>query len=231
MGLNFFNNLKENLERDNQASNLSGGITEFIGELTEALKLGEQRNNTDIVAQIAENNKLSLASENGIITTRNQVLAEYAGSTKEAGNFYFILNKVKGEDKYRVWKFQEGKRTQTEMHGSELPNNAGVNSVIRMHQEKLVVDTTGTEIVMKEIQKRADKIINEQNEKIEEYKKEGHIYLVTEDINGRIFLWDSTEKPKNEIEDVYFPEELKNVAREGNTFIYHNGTFEHVTAS
>jgi hypothetical protein len=41
-------------------------------------------------------------------------------------------------------------------------------------------------------------------------------------------LWDSTEKPKNEIEDVYFPEELKDKAKEGRSFIYQNGTYTYI---
>ena len=53
--------------------------------------------------------------------------------------------------------------------------------------------------------------------------------MVTEDINGRIFLWDSTEKPKFEIEDVNFPEELKYKAKEGNSFVYKNGTYVHIS--
>ena len=74
----------------------------------------------------------------------------------------------------------------------------------------------------------AKEVIERQNKQIEDYKKEGHTYLVTEDTNGRVFLWDSTEKPKKEIEDVYFPEELKDKAKEGNKFLYQNGTYVYV---
>ena len=109
-----------------------------------------------------------------------------------------------------------------------MPSDAGVNSIMRMKNEKLIVDSESTKTVINDIKEKADEIIEKQDKKIQEYKKEGHTYLVTEDTNGRIFLWDSTEKPKYEIEDVYFPEELKDKAKEGTSFLYQNGTYTQV---
>ena len=229
MSLDFFNNLKQNLEKNDNLSKLADGVTEFIGELTEALQNGDNKNSVDIVTQIASNNKLSMASENEISKIRAEVLNEYANITKNEGALYFIFNKVNGEEKYRVWKIEDNKCTQNEMNKEDLPSDAVVNSVMRLKEGKLVVDKEATENVLDEIKEQANKIIEEQNQKIENYKKEGHTYLVTEDINGRIFLWDSTEKPKYEIEDVYFPENLKDKAKEGNSFLYQNGTYTHVS--
>lgn len=229
MSLDFFNNLKQNLEKNDNLSKLVDGVTEFIGELTEALQNGDNKNSVDIVTQIASNNKLSMASENEISKIRTEVLNEYANITKNEGELYFIFNKVNGEENYRVWKIEDNKRTQKEINKEDLPADASVNSVMRLEDGKLVVDKEATKNVLDEIKEQANKIIEEQNQKIENYKKEGHTYLVTEDINGRIFLWDSTEKPKYEIEDVYFPEDLKDKAKEGNSFLYQNGTYTHIS--
>lgn len=230
MSLDFFNNLKESLEKNDTLSKITDGISDFIGELSEALQKKEKlATDTDIVTQIVSSNKLTIASENSIIQARNEVLSEYANNTKEEGPFYFVCNKVEGRDSYRVWEYNNNKRTQTEVDGKDLPSEATVNSIMRMKDGKLVVDNETTEVVLTEIQERVNKIIEEQNKKIEEYKKEGHTYLVTEDRNGRVFLWDSTEKPKYEIEDVFFPEELKDKAKEGNSFLYQNGTYTHIS--
>lgn len=228
MSLNFFNNLKENLEKNDNLSQITDSIGDFINELAEALKNSTDANEElDIVTQISSSNKLSLASENELMKERINVLNDYAKNNGET--FYFILNKVKDEDKYRVWKFSNGKRTQSEMQKDDLPNDANVNSILKVTDGKLVTDKEGTNIVISKIKERADEIIEKQNKKIEDYKKEGHTYLVTEDINGRVFLWDSTEKPSYEIEDVYFPEELKDKAKEGNSFLYQNGTYTHIS--
>ena len=39
---------------------------------------------------------------------------------------------------------------------------------------------------------------NKQNQELQEDRKEGHLYLVTEDRNGEVYLWDFTDKPKYE---------------------------------
>ena len=227
MGLDFFNNLKENLEKNDTLSKIVDGVSEFIGELSEALQKGESANN-DIVTQIANNNKLTTASENTMTQIRKDVLQEYANNTKEEGTLYFVFNKVNGEDKYRVWEYNGSNRTKTEIEGKDLPEDAQVNSAMRMKNGKLITDKEATQEILNEINNRAKEVIERQNKQIEDYKKEGHTYLVTEDSNGRVFLWDSTEKPKNEIEDVYFPEELKDKAKEGNKFLYQNGTYVYV---
>lgn len=227
MGLDFFNNLKENLEKNDTLSKIVDGVSEFIGELSEALQKGESANN-DIVTQIANSNKLTTASENTITQIRKDVLQEYANNTKEEGTLYFVFNKVNGEDKYRVWEYNGNNRTKTEIEGKDLPEDAQVNSAMRMQNGKLITDKEATQEILNEINNRAKEVIERQNKQIEDYKKEGHTYLVTEDSNGRVFLWDSTEKPKNEIEDVYFPEELKDKAKEGNKFLYQNGTYVYV---
>lgn len=230
MSLNFFNNLNENLERNDTLSKMFEGVTDFIGELTEALKNNDKtENNMDIVTRIALSNKLSIASENGINKARRDILNEYSNNTKEEGTLYFIFNKVKGEEKYRVWEYKDNICKQVEIDEKDLPEDANVNGVLRMKNGRLIIDKVGTENVSNEIKNRAKEIIENQNKKIEDYKKEGHTYLVTEDINGRVFLWDTTEKPKYEIEDVYFPEELKDKAKEGNSFLYQNGEYIHIS--
>lgn len=228
MSLDFFNNLKENLTKSDSLSKITEGISDFIEELFEALQKSETKNEMDIVSKINSNHKLTLASENSIIKTRNEVINEYANNTKEGEELYFILNKIQGEDTYRVWKFRNGKSRQMEINSNELPSDAKINSIMRMKDGKLILDNEATKLVINEITEKANQIIEKQDQKIEKYKKEGHTYIVTEDINGRIFLWDSTEKPKYEIEDIYFPENLKHKAKEGNSFLYKNGTYTHI---
>lgn len=224
--MDFFRELKENLSENDVLSKLTDGVTEFIGELTETLIKGG--NEVDIVTKIGMENKLTLVSENEIDRVRNDVLKDFANSTKDEGDLYFIFNKVKGEDSYRVWKISENEVEQIEIKKSDLPASSTVNAVMRKYNNDFILSKSDTKEVESRIRNRASKIIEEQNKKIENYKKEGHTYLVTEDTNGRVFLWDSTEKPKYEIEDVNFPEELKGKAKEGNSFLYKNGKYEYI---
>lgn len=225
--MNFFRDLKENLSKNDTFSKLANDVTEFVGELAETLMKGG--NEADIVTKIGIENKLTLVSESEIDKARTDILKELANSTKDEGELYYIFNKVRGEDSYRVWKIEGASVSQTEMKKSDLPADITVNSILRKEGNDFIVDKETTREVESSIRKRANEIIYEQNRKIDEYKKEGHTYLVTEDTNGRIFLWDSTEKPKFEIEDVNFPEQLKDRAMEGNSFLFKNGTYVHIS--
>ena len=227
--MDFFRDLKENLEKNDTLSKLVEGMTEFIGELADSLKKEENNGiNADIVTQIVSENKLSIVSENEIDKARTDVLQEYANSTKDEGILYFVFNKVKNIDSYRIWECDGNEIKQNEVSKNNLPKNIAVNSVMRMNNGEFSLDNETTKNVTNEIKNRANKIIEVQNQKIQDYKKEGHTYLVTEDVNGRIFLWDSTAKPKFEIEDVNFPEDLKDRAKEGNSFVYENGTYKFI---
>lgn len=79
--------------------------------------------------------------------------------------------------------------------------------------------------------KRQDNITNNENllkkeQKIQEHRKESHLYLVTEDRNNEIYLWDFTEKSKNEFKETILSDDLLKVAKEGAMLQYKNGTYE-----
>ena len=61
------------------------------------------------------------------------------------------------------------------------------------------------------------------NQPVNDYYKEGHLYLVTEDRNGVVFLWDFTEKSKEAYEETNLPSELISVATEGAMLQFING--------
>lgn len=64
------------------------------------------------------------------------------------------------------------------------------------------------------------------DEELQSYRKEGHLYLVTEDRNNEIYLSDFTEKSKVEFKEQITDEELLKVAKEGAMLQYRNGKYE-----
>lgn len=226
--MDFFRDFQKIFERDNKLTKMLNTISNFIQELNISLTNNLNNKDIDIVTQISSVNKLSIVTENEIDKQRTNILQKYADNTKSEGSLYFIFNKVKDENVYRVWEFSNNSIIRQEINKYNLPKDVCVNSIMRIENNNFILDIKATKSIENELINTANKIIDEQNKKIEEYKKDGHIYVVTEDINGRIFLWDSTSKPTFEIEDVYFPEYLKNVAKEGNSFLYNNGTYVHI---
>lgn len=64
------------------------------------------------------------------------------------------------------------------------------------------------------------------NKSLDKNRKEGHLYLVTEDRGNEIYLWDFTDKPKHEFTEIISSEELLKVAKEGAMLQYRNGKYE-----
>ena len=88
--------------------------------------------------------------------------------------------------------------------------------------------------VVKEIQKNdiVEKFMSElsnfleNNQEINQNRKECHLYLVTEDRNGEVYLWDFTEKPEHEFKEVFTSKELIDVAKEGAMLQFKDGKYE-----
>ncbi len=68
--------------------------------------------------------------------------------------------------------------------------------------------------------------VEEKRKLAEQYRKEGHIYMVTEDRGTKIYVWDYTEKPDYEVEEFELPEEILKIAHEGTMLQYKNGRYE-----
>lgn len=64
------------------------------------------------------------------------------------------------------------------------------------------------------------------NKTLNKNRKEGHLYLVTEDRGNEIYLWDFTDKPKHEFKEIISSEELLSIAKEGAMLQYKNGKYE-----
>lgn len=64
------------------------------------------------------------------------------------------------------------------------------------------------------------------DEELQNYRKEGHLYLVTEDRMNEIYLSDFTEKSKIEFKEQITDKELLNIAKEGAMLQYKNGKYE-----
>lgn len=223
MNLNFFNDLEKNNKFD---KGLLGGIQDFIEDLANSLKNSSTNRDEDIVTQIISNNKVTLATENSIFKARESAIHNYASQTKNDGPLYYIYNKVKNSDDYRVIEVNGGDEKTLTVNTDKLPNEATVDSCMRKSGNDFILDDKATQTIANTIKNDAKALIEKQNQELADYKKEKHIYLVTEDTSNRIFLYDTTSKPEFEIEEIDFPKELRSVATEGKKFIFTNGSYE-----
>jgi len=190
-----------------------------------------------IIEDILSNNNLTTGNKNSIRWKFNDVILEYAKQNFNNESMYFVQDSKKtywsnneeyyNNNVYSVLKIENNQVEEIEISKKDMPKNIGVNDVFRIKDNKCIKDNIATEELKKEIKNMAEEIINKQNEKLKAYRKEDHLYMVNEELGNNRFLWDLTDAPEYEFEEVNIPKELLDKAIQGTVLKYANGTYEY----
>lgn len=211
----------------------------FMKELSQHLgkKTSEYRLDMPIIEDILSKNNVTTGNENVIRWKFDDVVLEYAKQNFNNESMYFVKDSKKiywsnNEKHYNnnvcsVLKVENNKVDEIEISKKDMPENIGVNDVFREKGGKFIVDDFATAELQEKIKCMAEGIINKQNANIESYRKEGHLYMVSEELGNNRFLWDLTDVPKFEFEEVDIPKDLLGKAVEGSVLRFTNGTYEY----
>lgn len=211
----------------------------FMKELSQHLgkKTSEDRLDMPIIEDILSKNNVTTGNENVIRWKFDDVVLEYAKQNFNNESMYFVKDSKKiywsnNEKHYNnnvcsVLKVENNKVDEIEISKKDMPENIGVNDVFRKKGGKFIVDDFATAELQEKIKCMAEGIINKQNANIESYRKEGHLYMVSEELGNNRFLWDLTDVPKFEFEEVDIPKDLLGKAVEGSVLRFTNGTYEY----
>lgn len=218
MNLEFFNQLANKLEQNQ-------GVQKFINELEKLLKNAMEGNdsNMGILDRIEKERNVSLISKNKMRNQKQEILKCYAERTQSEGDLYFVTKKRNEEGTYRVEKYNG---ISMEVLNLQFSKDVLSDSIMREKDGQYVLDEKATKYVAEEIESMVEQILEEQASELKDYRREGHLYLVTEDTNGRIYLSDQTENRGYEIEEVDFPKGLKKDVSEGTILKYAGGTYQ-----
>lgn len=200
-------------------------------------KTSEDRLDMPIIEDILSKNNVTTGNENVIRWKFDDVVLEYAKQNFNNESMYFVKDSKKiywsnNEKHYNnnvcsVLKVENNKVDEIEISKKDMPENIGVNDVFREKGGKFIVDDFATAELQEKIKCMAEGIINKQNANIESYRKEGHLYMVSEELGNNRFLWDLTDVPKFEFEEVDIPKDLLGKAVEGSVLRFTNGTYEY----
>lgn len=190
-----------------------------------------------IIEDILSKNNVTTGNENVIRWKFDDVVLEYAKQNFNNESMYFVKDSKKiywsnNEKQYNnnvcsVLKVENNKVDEIEISKKNMPENIGVNDVFREKGGKFIVDDFATAELQEKIKCMAEGIINKQNANIESYRKEGHLYMVSEELGNNRFLCDLTDVPKFEFEEVDIPKDLLGKAVEGSVLRFTNGTYEY----
>lgn len=232
MNLNLDNKFLSGLLQNNFVQN-------FINELAKYLEnnFGKERTQMSIIEDILSKNNVTTGNENTIRWKFNDVILEYAKQNFKNESMYFVQdNKTKywknneehyNNDFYSVLKVENNQIEKIEISKKDIPKNIGVNDVFRIKENEYIIDNSATKELQNKIKNMAEEIIDKQNKKLDSYRKEGHLYMVSEELGNNRFLYDLTDAPDFEFEEVYIPEDVLNIATEGSVLKYTNGTYEY----
>lgn len=219
--LNIFNRLINSAKENN-------GVQGFIKELSESMENSNIQNTPrkekTLIQELLEQNKITTSYRDKMHVERSKILYEYAEQTADKGTMYYIYNKDNNEiDTYHLCMCdKENSRKVIKVKIDELPEGAGVDSVLRMKDGEYVLDEVGTNRVNEKIEKMVQQLLEEQTQKMKEYRIENHLYEVVEASNKIVTLIDITiDKNNGEcFEEIINSEQSFQNAKEGDVFQY-----------
>ena len=190
-----------------------------------------------IIEDILSKNNVTTGNENSIRWKFDDVILKYAEQNFKNDSMYFVQDSKKtfwsnneehyNNNVYSVLKVENNQIEEIEINKKDMPSNIGVNDVFTINNEKYVINDIATEELQEEIMNMAKEIIDNQNAKLNSYRKEEHLYMVSEELGNNRFLWDLTDATKFEFEEVDIPKDLLDRATEGAVLKYINGTYEY----
>ena len=215
----------------------------FINELSKYLE-NTIKNNINyrgeeipIIEHILSKNNVTTANENSIRWNLDDIILKYARQNFINDSMYFVKDSKKtywsnneehyNNDVYSVLKVQGHEIEEIEISKKDMPKDIGVNDVFIIKADEFVIDKFATKELQEEIINMAKEIIDKQNANLDKYRKEGHLYMVSEELGENRFLLDLTDASKIEFEEVDIPKYLLDRATEGSVLKYANGSYEY----
>ena len=223
MDLNVFNNIKNNLNGNERKE-----VLNFLKELENYIEKDELKVDRNMLEEIQEENKLISKFRDEMLLERIEILNNYAKETAEKGNMYFIYDKNSMDDnKYNMCLCNENDIYKViEVDRNSLPEGTMVNSAIRENNGQYVLDKESTEVLSIKINEMINSLLEKQEEYLQGYRIEGHVYKVDEKETDRAWLVDITNNSNEAIEEVNIPEEILSSISEGDKLKFEDGKYQ-----
>mgnify|MGYP004626530297 FL=1 len=210
-------------------------VQDFINDLTSYLE--NKNEEKPILEEILSKNNITTANENSIRWKMDDVILDYAKENFKDETMYFVNDNKKivwknnkkdyNNDILSILKVENNKIEEIGIEKSKLKEKLSINDVFKIENDEAIIEKIATKELKDRILEMANEIIEKQNNNLSNYKKEGHLYVVKEEIGNNRFLKDITEDKNTEFEEVDIPKEILDKAVEGSVLKYTNGKYEY----
>ena len=212
-------------------------VQDFIKDLSKYIEKNLSVKEMPIVEQILNEKAVTRGNENAIRFKTDEVIIQYARENFGSETMYFVKDNKKtywmhnsrhyDDSAYPVLKIANGEMKEIAVDKKDMPKEISVNDVFRLKDDKYIIDKISTNELQTAIKNMANEVIEKQNRNLSKHRKEGHLYMVTDELRESRFLLDITEGAETEFEEVDFPKDLLEKATQGTIFMYTNGTYEY----
>lgn len=226
-----FNNLKENNFVQSFMKELSNYLENYIVNNNKISNADFNFNDIHLGNLTLYGEKIIVRYRDKMLSQRAEILQKYSENTKERGEMYYIYDVNSNDSNYFnlcICKPEKSHEVITKQK-EELPEGVTLGSVLRKQDVGFVLDHEGTKYVGRKINTMIKEKIEEQHEYLDSKRIEGHTYEVGEKYDGRIWLYDInnvTNGGIEGIEEIDFPKELYQDAKEGDLFTYQNREYQ-----
>lgn len=227
--LNIFNRLINITKENNVVQNFIKELNEFIEDNFSKHDIpNSTRKEQSLIQELQKQNKLTTSYRDKMHVERSHILQDYAEKTANKGTMYYIYNKDNNEkDTYHLCICdKENSHKVIKVQGKDLPEDAGVDTVLRMEKGKYTIDKEATNKVHERMEEMIEKLLKEQSQKVEEKRIEGHDYEVVEVSSKEVTLIDITKDKNNGecFEELTSKRNFLNI-KEGDILKYINGEY------
>lgn len=178
-----------------------------------------------MIQKILAGRKLTARCRDEIKIQRHDIINNFSKANSEQGEFYYVYNK-RSDNNYGIVMHKNGETgTSISIKECQLPNGAGLDCVLRLKEDKFILDQESTKKLQYELKEMINRLLEEQEKILQEQRIEGHIYHVVEKAGDIVELIDVTYNNSECFEEIDFPSEALEVAKQGMLFKYINGKY------
>lgn len=227
-----FNNLKENKFVQDFIKELSNYLENNLDSNTKICNDDNKWNDLNLDKDLTlYDEKIIVKFRDEMFSQRSKILQNYAKDTKEKGEMFYIYDTSTNQNNAYNLSYCDINRSHEVLTKlvEELPVGSKLGSVLRKKGEDFILDVEATKEVSKKINSMIKEKIKEQNQYLESKRIDGHVYEVGEKYSGRIWLYDLNNilgGGIEGIEEIKFPKDLYETAKEGDLFLYENGEYK-----
>ena len=203
-------------------------MNNFLNELSNYLKNNLNHNNGQVplLNHILSDNKLTTANENCLRDKFDETLIQFAKDNFKNDTMYFVQDNKKSYWSNNSKQYDNDVYTVLKIHEDDI-EEISINDIFSIKNDKYIVQNSLTQDFKDTINNVTNEIIIKQNKELSDCRKDGHLYMVSEEVKNNRFLIDLTDNSGFEFEEVDIPEELLSKATEGMVLKYSNGTYEY----